>query len=100
MLKFRTEEGFTLIELLVVIVLVGVVASISVPVISNVIQGAQTDADATSAAALANFRDEYANFNIVTGTDDDAGFDIAYTDVDDDGVVDPEDREVARIANS
>lgn len=62
MFKLRNEEGFTLIELLVVIALVGVVASIAVPVISNVLQDAQTDANTASADLEANFRAEYANF--------------------------------------
>lgn len=64
MQMFRKSEGLTLVELLVVIALVGVVASIAFPVISNVITSAQADADASSATASANFQKEYANFNL------------------------------------
>lgn len=60
----RGERGFTLIELLVVIVLVAVVATIAVPVISNLIKGANDDANATSAKLEENFRTEYQNFTI------------------------------------
>ena len=80
MMKFRKEEGFTLIELLIVIALVGVVAGIAVPVISDVLEGAQTDADANSAALEAKFRTEYANFDVVDsdGANDGAGTVSAY----------------------
>lgn len=40
------EEGFTLVELLAVIVILGIIIAIAVPVIGNVTQGAQSDADA------------------------------------------------------
>lgn len=64
MLNNDRQQGLTLVELLVVIALVGVVAGIAFPVISNVIAGSQTDATAASEEAVTNFMEEYANFNL------------------------------------
>lgn len=51
----KAEDGLTLVELLVVIALVGVVAGIALPIVSNVLAGAQNDASAASATNQANF---------------------------------------------
>ena len=55
MLKFNKEDGLTLVELLVVIALVGVVAAIALPIVSNVLSGATSDANSASATNKANF---------------------------------------------
>lgn len=59
MLKFRKEEGLTLVELLVVIALVGVVASISLPILINTVQNAQTTANSQSADEIEKFANDW-----------------------------------------
>lgn len=85
MLKFKKEDGLTLVELLVVIALVGVVAAIALPIVSNVLGGAQADADANSATNIAQFNSDWAaagyDLSTVNGTiyatDPDTGETIA-----------------------
>ena len=42
----KKEGGFTLIELLAVIAILGFIVAISIPLIGNVIEGAEDDTDA------------------------------------------------------
>lgn len=59
MLKFKKEDGLTLVELLVVIALVGVVAAIALPIVSNVLGGAQSDANSASATNKTQFSTDW-----------------------------------------
>lgn len=58
----------TLVELLVVIVLVGVVAGIALPIVSNLLAGAQTKADQVSAETKNRFINDWtaAGADLVT----------------------------------
>lgn len=93
----RGSDGLTLVELLIVIVLVGLVAAIALPVLINVLSGAQSSANTASAAALANFPKEWANnpYKIVYVTPAIPGLDaqydgdtVAYSDNNGNGVWD------------
>ena len=67
MAKFSREEGLTLVELLVVIALVGVVASIALPILINTVANAQASADAQSTANRAAFSSDWstAGYSVV-----------------------------------
>jgi prepilin-type N-terminal cleavage/methylation domain-containing protein len=58
---FRKEEGLTLIELLITIAVISVVFAIAVPVFSNVLLTAQTQANTASDDARAAFAAEYGS---------------------------------------
>lgn len=64
----KAEEGLTLVELLVVIALVGVVAAIALPIVSNVLAGAQADADTNSTENINKFNTDWAaaGYNLST----------------------------------
>lgn len=61
MLKFRKEEGLTLVELLVVIALVGVVASIALPILINSVSKAQTSADSATKLEVEKFARDWTS---------------------------------------
>lgn len=69
MLKFNKEDGLTLVELLVVIALVGVVAAIALPIVSNVLSGAQSSATSASATNKANFTRDWSAAGATFETD-------------------------------
>ncbi|WP_342420792.1 type II secretion system protein [Paenibacillus sp. FSL E2-0178] len=48
----KEEKGFTLIELLAVIVILGVIAVIAVPLISNIIENSKKDSDVATARQI------------------------------------------------
>ncbi|GGD48015.1 type II secretion system protein [Paenibacillus nasutitermitis] len=48
----KSEKGFTLIELLAVIVILGVIAAIAIPLISNVISKSKTKSDFATARQI------------------------------------------------
>ncbi|AEI45722.1 prepilin-type N-terminal cleavage/methylation domain-containing protein [Paenibacillus mucilaginosus] len=51
--RFKKEEkGFTLIELLAVIVILGIIAAIAVPMISNIVSKSRDDADMATAKQI------------------------------------------------
>lgn len=50
----KDEKGFTLIELLAVIVILGIIAVIAVPLISNIISNSRTNADLNTANQVYN----------------------------------------------
>lgn len=97
----RRTAGFTLVEILVVIALVAIVAGIAVPVFSNVIAQASTDADAATDAQVQAFRDRWESGGyIVDGAPaghPDEGNLIAWNDTDGDAVWDAGEYVVARI---
>ncbi|MED4203179.1 prepilin-type N-terminal cleavage/methylation domain-containing protein [Neobacillus mesonae] len=53
-LKLKEQKGFTLIELLAVIVILGIIAAIAIPAISNVISKSQAKADAQEKLQVIN----------------------------------------------
>jgi prepilin-type N-terminal cleavage/methylation domain-containing protein len=61
MTMFRKSEGLTLIELLITIAVISVVFAIAIPVFSNVLTTAETNADAATASARAAFAAEYGS---------------------------------------
>lgn len=69
-MRHTRDHGYTLVELLITIALVGVLATIAFPIISNVIAGAQTDATTSSTQAVTNFTTEYSNFNLTQDGND------------------------------
>lgn len=103
MFKFlRNDEGLTLIELLVVIALVGVVATISLPILINTVQTAQSNADATSVSQRASFASDWttAGYAVADGlvANSEDAFTVAYMDADGDNVQDAGEETVAKIA--
>jgi type IV pilus assembly protein PilA len=52
--KLKEQKGFTLIELLAVIVILGIIAAIAIPAISNVISKSHTKAEAQSGLQIIN----------------------------------------------
>jgi type IV pilus assembly protein PilA len=52
--KLKEQKGFTLIELLAVIVILGIIAAIAIPAISNVISKSNAKADAQEAVQIIN----------------------------------------------
>ncbi|HEY4430053.1 MAG TPA: type II secretion system protein [Paenibacillus sp.] len=50
--KEENQKGFTLIELLAVIVILGIIAVIAIPMISNVISKSRSDADVQTARQI------------------------------------------------
>jgi type IV pilus assembly protein PilA len=59
MIKFNREEGLTLIELLITIAVIAIVAAISVPVISNVVDSSRTNAAKAMTANAQAFSEKY-----------------------------------------
>jgi prepilin-type N-terminal cleavage/methylation domain-containing protein len=85
-MKFSREEGLTLIELLITIAVIAIVAAISIPVITNVIDSARTSSAGSMEAQVNAFIEKYAASGEVSfnGTDTFTG----WVDLDADGVVD------------
>jgi type IV pilus assembly protein PilA len=64
-LKLKEQKGFTLIELLAVIVILGIIAAIAIPAISNVINKSQAKSEAQEGVQIINAAKLYiANENI------------------------------------
>jgi prepilin-type N-terminal cleavage/methylation domain-containing protein len=61
MMKFNREEGLTLIELLITIAVIAIVAAISIPVITNVIDSSRTSSAASMQAQVDAFADRYTD---------------------------------------
>jgi type IV pilus assembly protein PilA len=63
--KLKEQKGFTLIELLAVIVILGIIAAIAIPAISNVINKSQAKSEAQEGIQIINAAKLYvANENI------------------------------------
>ncbi len=50
--KEENQKGFTLIELLAVIVILGIIAVIAIPMISNILQNSREDSDVATARQI------------------------------------------------
>ena len=66
MMKFNREEGLTLIELLITIAVIAIVAAISVPVITNVINDSADNSAAAMQEQVQQFVSEGADAGTVT----------------------------------
>jgi type IV pilus assembly protein PilA len=60
-MKFNREEGLTLIELLITIAVIAIVAAISIPVITNVIDSSRTSSAESMQAQVDAFVDRYTD---------------------------------------
>jgi type IV pilus assembly protein PilA len=70
-LKMKEQKGFTLIELLAVIVILGIIAAIAIPAISNVINKSEAKSQAQEGVQIINAAKMYvANERIVLSDDD------------------------------
>jgi prepilin-type N-terminal cleavage/methylation domain-containing protein len=85
-MAFKNEKGLTLIELLITIAVIAIVAAISIPVITNVIDSSRTSSAGSMEAQVNAFIEKYSQSGEVTfnGTDTFTG----WVDLDADGVVD------------
>lgn len=101
------EEGVTLIELLIVIALVGLVAAIAVSIIIPVNAGAQAAADKDTQTNLAQFVNQWSQsgytVSYIGSTDSTMGTryentEIAYTDLNGNGMPDPGEPIIAYIS--
>jgi type IV pilus assembly protein PilA len=67
--KLKEQKGFTLIELLAVIVILGIIAAIAIPAISNVISKSETKATAQDGLTIVNAaKMKVANENVIVTT--------------------------------
>jgi type IV pilus assembly protein PilA len=64
MMKFNREEGLTLIELLITIAVIAIVAAISVPVITNVVNSSNQSALEQTNDDVAKFVEKYNNSGV------------------------------------
>jgi prepilin-type N-terminal cleavage/methylation domain-containing protein len=80
----RGKEGLTLIELLVTIAVIAIVAAISVPVISNVVGSARTNAVSSMQEQANTFIDKYLDSGQVTYNSTDQTF-AGFVDLDGNG---------------
>jgi prepilin-type N-terminal cleavage/methylation domain-containing protein len=85
-MAFKNEKGLTLIELLITIAVIAIVAAISIPVITNVIESSRVSSAGSMEAQVNAFIDRYNDSGAVIfdGTDTFTG----YVDLNADGVVD------------
>jgi prepilin-type N-terminal cleavage/methylation domain-containing protein len=85
-MTFKNEKGLTLIELLITIAVIAIVAAISIPVITNVIESSRASSAGSMEAQVNAFIEKYAASGAVTfnGTDTFTG----WVDLDADGVAD------------
>jgi prepilin-type N-terminal cleavage/methylation domain-containing protein len=83
--RSRETEGLTLIELLITIAVIAIVAAISVPVISNVVGSARTNAAASMQEQVNTFIDKYLDSGQVTYDDDGTHTFAGFVDLDGNG---------------
>jgi uncharacterized repeat protein (TIGR02543 family)/prepilin-type N-terminal cleavage/methylation domain-containing protein len=85
MSTFKNTKGLTLIELLVTIAVIAIVAAISIPVITNVIDSSRDNATSSMEAQVQNFIERYSEAGQVLYDDATKTF-TAWVDLDGDTV--------------
>jgi prepilin-type N-terminal cleavage/methylation domain-containing protein len=81
----KNHKGLTLIELLVTIAVIAIVAAISVPVITNVIQSSGDNSASAMEMQIDTFVEKYAASGDISYDDDTQTF-TAFTDLDGNGI--------------
>lgn len=64
-----TKKGFTLIELIAVIVIIGIIALITIPFITNIVQNSRRDVFVDSAYSIIDAANQYRATAIMTHKD-------------------------------
>ncbi len=64
---FKNQKGMTLMELLAVVVILGIVAAVAVPAVSNLIGDSETKADTATATIVEEATLRYINDQIADG---------------------------------
>jgi prepilin-type N-terminal cleavage/methylation domain-containing protein len=97
----RREDGMTLMEVLVTLLLIGLLASISVPVMANITGATRTQVTATNAQERSKFVTQWTNegYAVAQGTGNNNGYLIAFDDRNGNQILDGTEQLFGRLVN-